>query len=46
MYYTSQCEEQQVIDLTFYDSFKNQVEVSFHFSNDGKNESDEKDEIE
>jgi len=32
MYYTSQCEEQQVIDLTFFDSFKNQVEVSFSFS--------------
>ena len=32
MYYTSQCEEQQVIDLTFYDNFKNQVEVSFSFS--------------
>ena len=33
MYYTSQCEEQQVIDLTFYDSFKNQVEVTFSFAN-------------
>jgi len=32
MYYTSGCEEQQVIDLTFYDNFKNQVEVSFSFS--------------
>jgi hypothetical protein len=38
MYYTSQCEEQQVIDLTFYDSFKNQVELSFSFSNDSKEE--------
>jgi hypothetical protein len=32
MYYTSQCEEQQVIDLTFYDTFKNQAEVRFSFS--------------
>jgi hypothetical protein len=38
MYYTSQCDEQQVIDLTFYDNFKNQVEVSFSFSNDKKEE--------
>jgi len=34
MYYTSGCEEQQVIDLTFYDNFKNQVDISFSFSND------------
>ena len=33
MYYTSQCEEQQVIDLTFYDNFKNQVELTFSFAN-------------
>ena len=32
MYYTSECEEQQVIDLTFYDSFKNWVEITFRFS--------------
>jgi hypothetical protein len=38
MYYTSQCEEQQVIDLTFYDNNRNQVEISFNFSNDGKEE--------
>ena len=38
MYYTSQCEEQQVINLTFYDNFKNQVEVSFSFSHDKKEE--------
>ena len=38
MYYTSGCEDQQVIDLTFYDTFKNQVEITFAFSNDGKEE--------
>ena len=38
MYYTSQCEEQQVIDLTFYDTFKNKVEVSLSFSNYRKEE--------
>ena len=38
MYYTSQCEEQQVIDLTFYDNFRNEVELTFAFSHDGKEE--------
>ena len=38
MYYTSQCEEQQVIDLTFYDNFRNEFELSFSFANDGKGE--------
>ena len=38
MYYTSQCEEQQVIDLTFHDSFKNQFEISFSFSHDSKDQ--------
>jgi hypothetical protein len=32
MYYTSQCEEQQVIDLTFYDNNKNEVKLKFSFS--------------
>jgi hypothetical protein len=41
MYYTSQCEEQQVIDLTFYDSFKNQFELTFSFANE-KVEKEEK----
>jgi hypothetical protein len=41
MYYTSQCEEQQVIDLTFYDTFKNKIEVSLSFSNDRKEEVEE-----
>ena len=34
MYYTSLCEERQVIDLVFFDSNKNQVELSFNFAND------------
>ena len=38
MYYTSQCEEQQVIDLTFYDSFKNKIELSFSFSHQADKE--------
>jgi hypothetical protein len=38
MYYTSQCDEQQVIDLTFYDNFKNEVEVTFSFSTNSKEE--------
>ena len=38
MYYTSQCEEQQVIDMVFYDNFRNEFDVSFSFSNDGKEE--------
>ena len=40
MYYTSQCEEQQVIDLTFYDNFRNEFEMSFSFANDGKEENE------
>ena len=43
MYYTSQCDEQQAIDLTFYDNFKNRFELSFTFSNDSKNDSKEED---
>jgi len=34
MYYTSQCEDQQVIYLTFFDNFKNRIDLSFSFSND------------
>jgi len=40
MYYTSQCEEQQVIDLTFHDNFRNEFELSFSFANDGKEENE------
>ena len=36
MYYTSQCEEQQIIDLTFYDNFRNEFKLSFSFANDSK----------
>jgi hypothetical protein len=32
MYYTSDCEEQQVIDLTFYDNFGKRVDLTFRFS--------------
>ncbi|MDR1172852.1 MAG: DUF3872 domain-containing protein [Bacteroidales bacterium] len=38
MYYTSECEDQQNIDLTFYDNMKNTCELSFSFSNDSKTE--------
>ena len=38
MYYTSQCEEQQSISLTFFDTFRNQVELYFSFSHDSKDE--------
>jgi len=38
MYYTSQCEEQQVISLVFYDNFKNEVELLFTFAHDSKEE--------
>lgn len=38
MYYTSQCDEQQVIDLTFYDNFNNKFDLTFAFSNDSKEE--------
>ena len=34
MYYTSQSEEQEVIDLTFYDNFRNRFDVTFVFAND------------
>jgi hypothetical protein len=45
MYYTSQSEEQQVIDITFYDNFRNKYEVSFAFghvrSDDAGNEEEQ-----
>lgn len=34
LYYTSQSEEQQTIDLTFYDNFGQRFELSFAFNND------------
>jgi hypothetical protein len=38
LYYTSYCEEQQVIDLVFYDSFKNRFELSFVFQHEAEKE--------
>ena len=32
MYYTSQCEEQQAIEMTFYDNFGNRCDLTFTFS--------------
>ena len=36
MYYTSQCEEQQVIELVFFDNQKNRFELTFSFGHDSK----------
>ena len=36
IYYTSECEEQQMFSLTFYDTFRNSVELNFSFSHDSK----------
>ena len=41
MYYTSQCEERQIINLTFFDHNKNQVEITFSFAHE-KEVKDEK----
>jgi hypothetical protein len=41
MYYTSQCEERQIIDLTFYDNFKNRYDLTLNFAHE-KEEKDEK----
>lgn len=38
MYYTSESEDQQTIDLTFFDNFRNTYELSFSFSNVAKDE--------
>jgi len=38
----NKCKEQQVIDLPLSDSLKNQVELTFAFPNDGKEEKEEK----
>lgn len=37
-YYTSQSDEQQVIDIYFFDNFNNQFTLSFSFNNDSKEE--------
>lgn len=36
LYYTSQSTDQQKIDITFYDSFGREVELSFNFTNDAE----------
>ena len=44
MYYTSQSEDLQVIDLTFYDNFRNRHELSFTFSHVRSDEEEVKNE--
>ncbi|MBK5720214.1 DUF3872 domain-containing protein [Dysgonomonas sp. Marseille-P4677] len=41
LYYTSQSEEQQVIDIYFFDSFGNSFTLSFSFNNDNSKEEEE-----
>lgn len=38
LYYTSNSDDQQVIDIYFFDNFGNQFELSFSFNNDNKEE--------
>ena len=38
LYYTSMCEDQQKIDIVFYDSFNNEFPLSFTFNNDNSKE--------
>lgn len=38
LYYTSQSEEQQVVDIYFFDSFGNSSTLSFSFNNDNSKE--------
>lgn len=40
LYYTSQSEDQQVIDIYFSDNFGNEHKLSFTFSNENSEESD------
>lgn len=40
LYYTSQSEDQQVIDIDFFDNFGNEFKLSFTFSNENSEESD------
>lgn len=42
LYYTSQCSDQQVIDVTVYDSFGQRYNLSFSFQNDSDKEEIEK----
>jgi hypothetical protein len=34
IYYTSQCEDMQIIDLTFYDNFNNKYDLQLSFANE------------
>lgn len=38
LYYTSQSDDQQVIDVYFFDNFNNQFTLSFSFNNDSDSE--------
>lgn len=38
LYYTSKSDEQQVIDIYFWDNYKNKYELSFTFNNNDKEE--------
>lgn len=40
LYYTSQCSDQQAIDVTVYDSFGQRYDLSFNFQNDSDKESE------
>lgn len=41
LYYTSECTDQQAIDVTVYDSFGQRFDLSFSFQNDSDNEDEE-----
>ena len=40
LYYTSECTDQQAIDVTVYDSFGQRFDLSFSFQNDSDKEND------
>lgn len=40
LYYTSECTDQQAIDITVYDSFGQRYDLSFSFQNDSDKESE------
>ncbi len=40
LYYTSECTDQQTIDVTVYDSFGQRYDLSFSFQNDSDKEND------
>ena len=41
LYYTSECTDQQAIDVTVYDSFGQRFDLSFSFQNDSDKEDEE-----